>query len=108
MALESVDHGSQTATIDEEHTLAAETDAGIYVLAVDTTNLVAGDIVILRIKVKAVHDGSSLLAYAVTYSGAQVEVVKFSVPVPIDTEIVCTLEQTDGTGRAFPWNLLKA
>jgi hypothetical protein len=60
----------------------------------------------LRLKVKAVHDGSSLLAYLAVYAHAQVEPVKFSVPVPVDSEIVATLKQTEGTGRAFPWNLL--
>lgn len=107
MSLASVAHGSQTATVDTEHTLDTQTTAGVYVLVVDMTNLAAGDIVILRIKVKAVHDGTSKLAYMATYANAQAEPIKFSIPVPVDTEIIATLEQTDGTGRAFPWNLLK-
>jgi hypothetical protein len=107
MALTSAAHGSQTATIDTEHTLITQTTAGVYVLVVDMTNLVAGDIVVLRIKVKVVHDGASVLAYMATFANVQSEAAKFSIPVTIDTEIVCTLEQTDGTGRAFPWNLLK-
>jgi len=107
MALTSAAHGSQTATIDTEHTLDTQTTAGVYVLVVDMSNLAAGDIVILKIKVKAVHDGSSTLAYSSTFANAQSEPVKYSIPVPVDSEIICTLEQTDGTGRAFPWNLLK-
>lgn len=106
MALSSKAHGSQTAEINTEHTLSTQTDPGVYVLVVDTTNMVGGDVLKLRIKVKAVHDGSSLLAYLATYAHAQAEVVKFSVPVPVDSEIVATLQQTEGTGRAFPWNLL--
>jgi hypothetical protein len=107
MAVTSVAHGSQTATLDTEHTLDTQTVAGVYVLVVDTTNLVAGDIVILRLKVKAVHDGSSTLAYMATFANVQSEPVKFSIPIPVDSEIIVTLEQTDGTGRVFPWNLLK-
>lgn len=103
----SIAHGSQTATIDTEHTLTTQTTAGVYVLVVDMTNLAAGDIVILKIKVKAVHDGSSTLAYTATFANAQSEPIKFSLPVPVDTEIIATLTQDDGTGRAFPWNLLK-
>lgn len=107
MAVSSVGHGTQTATIDTEHTLDTETTAGVYVLVVNTYNLAAGDVVILRIKTKAVHDGTSRLAYTATYANAQSEYIKYSIPVPIDTEFVCTLEQTDGTGRDFEWNLLK-
>lgn len=107
MAVESVGHGSQTATIDTEHTLDTETSEGVYVLVVNMYNLAAGDIVILRIKTKTVHDSTSRLAYMATYANAQSEFVKYSIPVPVDSEIICTLEQTDGTGRAFEWNLLK-
>jgi N-glycosylase/DNA lyase len=106
MAISSIAHGSQTATVDTEHALSTQTTAGVYILVVDMSNLANGDVVVLRIKVKAVHDGSSILAYMATFAHAQIEPAKFSVPVPVDTEIVCTLEQTDGTGRAFPWNLL--
>ena len=40
--------GTQTATIDTEHTLATETDAKVYVLLVDTKNMVNGDELELR------------------------------------------------------------
>lgn len=106
MALTSAATGSQTATIDTEHTLATETTAGVYVLVIDTANLVNGDIVILRIKTKYASGGTSRLAYSQTYSNVQTDLIKYSIPIPIDTEVICTLEQTDGTGRAFPWNLL--
>lgn len=106
--MESVGSGSQTATIDTEHTLDTETTAGTYVLVVDMANLANGDIVTLRIKTKCKTGSTSRLAYSVTYANAQSELIKYSVPVPIDVEIICTLEQTDGTGRDFDWNLLKA
>ena len=46
------------------------------------------------------------MAYKQTYSDPQADPIKYSPPVPVDTEIVCILEQTDGTGRDFLWNLL--
>ncbi len=107
MAVTSVGSGTQTATLDTEHTLDTETTAGVYVLVVNMYNLANGDVVILRIKTKAVSAGTSRLAYSATYANIQSELIKYSVPVPIDTEIICTLEQTDGTGRDFEWNLLK-
>jgi hypothetical protein len=69
--------------------------------------MVAGDVLELRIKTKAKSGGTSRLAYMATYANAQAEPIKYSIPVPVDTEIVATLMQTDGTGRDFPWNLLK-
>lgn len=107
MAVASVGSGTQTATIDVEHTLDTETNAGVYVLVVDMANLANGDTVMLRIKTKYAAGGTSRLAYAAAYSNVQADLIKYSIPVPVDTEIVCTLEQTDGTGRDFYWNLLK-
>jgi hypothetical protein len=107
MAVTSVGSGTQTATLDTEHTLDTETGAGVYVLVVDTANMANGDVVILRLKTKALTGATSRLAYQATYANVQGEPNKYSIPVPVDTEIIATLEQTDGTGRNFPWNLLK-
>ena len=106
MALASVGSDTQTATIDTEHTLDTETTAGIYILVVDTSNMVDGDTVVLRIKTKYASGGTSRLAFTATYVNAQTELNKYSPPIPVDAEIICTLEQTDGTGRDFYWNLL--
>jgi hypothetical protein len=107
MSVTSVGTDTQTATIDTEHTLDTETTAGVYVLVVDMANLVNGDIVILRAKTKYASGGTSRLAFSATYAHVQAEPNKYSPPIPTDTEIIFTLEQTDGTGRDFPWNLLK-
>jgi len=106
MAVSSANSGSQTCTLDTEHTLATETTAGVYVLVVDTNNMAVGDIVTLRIKTKAKTGSTSRLAYIKTFSHTQIEINKYSPAIPVDTEIVCTIEQTDGTGRSFDWNLL--
>lgn len=107
MSVTSVAHGTQTATINTVHTLDTQTVAGVYVLVVDMENLANGDIVYLRLWTKAVHDATSHLAYQAAFANAQLENNKYSIPVPIDTEVIATLQQTDGTGRDFAWNLLK-
>jgi hypothetical protein len=108
MAVISKASGTQTATISTEHTLTTQTDAGSYVLVVDTANMALGDILELRIKTKVLSAGTTRLAYMVPYLHIQGEPNKYSVPVPIPAsrEIICTLKQTAGTGRAFPWEVL--
>jgi len=107
MAVTSVGSGQQTAVVDTEHTLDTETAAGVYVLVVDTNEMINGDVVILRLKTKDKSGGDSRLAYQATYAHIQTEPHKYSIPIPVDTEIIATLEQTDGTSRDFDWNLLK-
>lgn len=107
MALISAASGSQSASISTEHTLATITDPGVYVLVVDTVNMVNGDELELRLKTKAKSGSTSRLAYSQTYIHAQGELNKYSIPVPVDTEIVATLKQVAGTGRSFDWNILR-
>ena len=107
MAITSAASGTQTATLDTEHTLTTQTSAGVYVLVVDASNLVNGDVVTFRIYTKYASGGTSRVAFEATYAHAQAMPNIYSPPIPIDTEIKCTLEQTDGTGRDFYWNLLK-
>lgn len=108
MTVASVDAGSQTATISTEHTLSTQTAAGVYVLVVDCNAMVAGDIVELRIKTKYASGGTERQARVYTLSNAQEDVNFYSDPIPIDSSFKATLLQTAGTGRAFPWNVLKA
>jgi hypothetical protein len=107
MAVTSVGADTQTAVIDTEHTLDTEIGAGVYILVVDTTNMALGDIVTLRMKTKNQNGSSSVLAYQQVFSHVQLEINKYSPAIPIDTELIVTLEQTDGVGRDFDWNLLK-
>lgn len=98
--------GSQTATISTEHTLATITTAGTYVLMVDTNNMALGDKLTLKVKVKVQSTGTTRLAFTANYAHVQGEPVKLSIPVASTNEIVFTLEQTAGTGRAFPWEIV--
>lgn len=108
MAVTEKTGNSQTATLDTEHVLATVTDAGIYVLRVFLTNLAAGDIVRLRVYVKA---RNATDAEGIIYEGLYgpiVPALKYtdSIPVVAAGHFKATLEQTDGTARAWPWVIL--
>ena len=98
--------GSQTATVTTEHTLATITDAGTYVLLVDTVNMELADKLVLRAKTKVRSTGTTRLAYEAKYEHVQSQLVKISIPIASVNEIVFTLEQTEGTGRAYPWEIV--
>lgn len=108
MGLVAAASGTQVASVGTEHQLSIQTGVGIYVLVVDANNMAAGDALTLKIKTKAIGGGESRLAYVMTYADLQAEPNKYSVPVPINNEIVATLTQTAGTSRSFPWSLLRA
>lgn len=101
-------HGTQTAVISTEHTLATVTAGKTLVLLVDTSNMAAGDTVELRAKTKVLTGGTVRVAYFVSYVDAQPadDVVKISVPIPALFSGVFTLKQTAGTGRNFDWSVL--
>lgn len=100
-------HDTQAGTVGTEQALGTAGSAGVYVFALDTHNLVDTDAVTVRIKTKAIHDGTSRVAYVAEYSHVQAEPNKHSAPIKSDTELIITLEQTAGTNRDFDWNLLK-
>jgi hypothetical protein len=106
MAVSEQTSGSQTATLDTEHTLATISAAGVFILVVDTANMVNGDIMTLRLYTKCRSTDTSRMAFSATYAHVQAEPNKYSTPVPSNVELIATLEQTDGTGRAFPWSIL--
>ena len=107
MAIASAANGDPTLVLDTETTLTTQTTAGVYQLVTDLSNLATGDTLILRIKTKYYPGATSRLAFEEVFTNAQGEPNKYSPPIAIDTEILCTAEQTDGTGRQIFWNLLK-
>ena len=109
MAVTESDSGTQAATINTEHSLASDSVAGVYMLAVDTVNMANGDVLELRVKTKVLTSGTARLAYLATYAHVQADPIKYSIPVPIqeDGGISATLKQTAGTGRNFDWSLLR-
>ena len=88
--------------------------AGTFTLHVDTVNMVAGDIVELRIYQMVLTGGTRRVAYYVRYDGAQPtdDLIKISVPVSNELtdagSLRFELEQSGaGTDKAFPWKVLK-
>lgn len=106
MAVSSSASGTQAATISTEHTLTTKTVAGVYVLVVDTTNMVGGDELELRIYTKNQSGKGSVLAQYALINNVQGIPQFYSNPLPIDTEWKATLKQIQGTGRNFDWNAL--
>lgn len=105
--------GTQTAVIGTEHQLADTGTVGVYTFEVDTNAMVAGDILELRVYEMALTGGTSRVKFEQTFYGAQLadDLIKGSVPVATDltdsTALRFSLKQTFGTGRAFPWKVLK-
>lgn len=116
MALTVQATGTQTATINTEHTLVnANATAGVWELAVNLANLVNGEEVELRAYVKCLTgDATPFLTYYATYlnkrgdgaapgSSAAGEIIVTSPPISSPYAISFTLKQLTGTGRAFDW-----
>lgn len=100
-------NGTQTATISTEHTLgAAVTTAGTYLLAIDTTNMVAGDELELRVKNKVLTGGTEILQIIGQFANAQVEPYKITVPIVVLYSCSFTLKQVAGVGRNYDWNIV--
>lgn len=100
--------GSQTAVIGTEHILTTDTTNGTYYYEVAINNLAIGDILELRIYTITNSGGTLQVAWKGTYGPVPpVQDVIPSPPQPSDQSIRVTLKQTAGTGRAYPWKLLR-
>lgn len=101
----SQSNGTQAATISTEHTLATITAVGTFLLNVDTSNMVNGDVLELRAKKKVLTGGSAAIVMVASFSNVQADPVKISIPVVSLYSLAFTLKQTAGTGRNFDWNV---
>ena len=105
--------GTQTAVISTEHFLSSPNVAGVYTLHVDTVNMVAGDIIELRVYQIVLTGGTARQAYFSAFYGAppSYDTIKISVPISNDltdtNSLRFSLTQTAGTGRNFPWKVLQ-
>ena len=113
MAVSADASGTQTAVIGTEHTLDDVAAAGTYTLHVDTVNMAAGDVLELRAYQIVLTGGTRRVAYLSRFFDAQPTDDLIKISVPISNELTdagslrFTLKQTAGTGRAFPWKVLK-
>jgi len=101
--------GSQTCTLATEHTLAETGGANnlpvgkTYVLALDVANIVASEILDIKIYTKTRTGDTARLMYAATIYGVQGEPNIQTVPIPTAWYTKFTITQNQGTGRAIPW-----
>lgn len=108
MGIISVANGTQSATIDSLHTLSSQTGVGVYVLKIDTGNMVTGDTLEISIFDKVLSGGTLRLTQFVKLVDAQDVPNWRSDAIPVDVEISVAIKQTSGTGSSFPWKLLRA
>lgn len=102
------DSGTTSAlTIGTETTLATDTNNGTFVLEVDTSNLVLGDLLEVRVYTITLSGGSLTQVWKGTYQHPQINNHKASPPIASDQSIKCTLKQVAGTGRTFVWKMLR-
>lgn len=100
--------GTQSATLDTEHTLLDTANAGVYQLFVDLTNLAGGaspDITTIRVYTKIRSGGDYELIWQDIYQGGLTgaNVAAASPAFASNIGFKATLEQTDGTGRDYIW-----
>ena len=113
MATTAEASGTQTATVGTEHFIRDVAQAGVFTLHVDTNAMLDGDVLELRVYQMVLTAGTSRVAQFVAYYGAQPahDLIKFSVPLGNEltdaTSLRYSLKQTFGTGRAFPWKVLR-
>ena len=113
MAVTAYASGTQSATVTTEHFLSSPNVAGTFTLHIDTVNMVAGDVLELRIYQMILTGGTQRVTYMQRYSGVQPTDDVIKISVPISNELTDTnslrfsLKQTFGTSRNFPWKVLK-
>ena len=110
MAIAAHLEGTQTATISTEHVLnttTPETTDGIFQFFVDTANMVAGDVLELRLKEKCRTGDTIRQMLVTTLAGVQSDPLWVSPTFILLHGWDFTLKQTAGTGRAFPWSIRK-
>lgn len=113
MAVTAYASGTQSATVTTEHFLSSPNVAGTFTLHVDTVNMVAGDVLELRVYQMVLTGGTQRVAYFARFDGAQPTDDLIKISVPISNELTdanslrFSLKQTYGTSRNFPWKVLK-
>lgn len=115
MAVTAHASGTQTATGGgTEDFLTSPNVAGTFTLHVDTVNMVAGDVLELRVYQMVLTGGTTRVAYYARFEGAQPTNDLIKISVPISNELTDTnslrfsLTQSGaGSDKAFPWKVLK-
>jgi hypothetical protein len=113
VAVVAAEKGTKTAVIGTEHELLNVAEAGVYTFEVDCNKLVAGDTVELRIYKMVLTGGTPRVYIFEPIPGAQPTDGQVFISEAISNELTdakslqFTLKQTAGTGREFPWKVLR-
>lgn len=110
MALAELYSGTNTLVLNTETTLNSvtpNTTDGVYQLFVDVSNMVAGDILEIRIREKVTSAGTQRAIFMSTLANAQGgdSAIWVSPSLLLMHGWAMTLKQTGGTGRAFAWSI---
>lgn len=102
-----------TVNVGSEHSLSAPGSAGEYQLVVDTSSLANGDNFSLRIYTTVASGNTRLLEDYTAYYGPQPphDIIKrsrwYANDLALASAMEFTLQQNLGTGRPFPWKVLR-
>lgn len=113
MAVTAFASGTQTAVITTEHTLTDVNVTGVFTLHIDCVNMADGDVTEIRVYQMVLTSGTQRVLFMQQFFGAQATDDLIKVSFPIGNELTdgvslrFTLKQTFGTGRNFPWKVLK-
>lgn len=98
--------GTQAATVGVEHTLATISYGGTFLLTVDAGAMAASDTLQLRLKTKADGTNARTTRYSTQSNDQDPDILDLG-PVAVNDYVQATLKQTAGTGRSFPWKLVR-
>lgn len=95
-----------TADGSEQTIGAAQTDSNTYVLAVDLVNMAAGDLVVIRAKVKVLTTSTAHTIFRATFTNAQPYPVVQTPPIVSPFSVTFTLQQTGAGYRDFDYSIM--
>lgn len=115
MARTVVASGTQTCTVNTEHTLRDETanEGEVFDARIDLGNAASSDIFEIRLYEKLLSGGTLRRTYYARYVNSQDDEANFSSPiiyvpaVTVAKEWKLTIKQTAGTGRNVDWTIYK-
>jgi hypothetical protein len=113
MSVTAFASGTKTAEVGTEHFLSSPNEAGTYTLHIDANKMASGDVLELRVYQIVLTGGTSRVAYVQRFADAQAADDLIKISVPISNELTdsnslrFSLKQVRGTGREFPWKVLK-
>lgn len=101
---------TDTLSLDTPLTLngtSPETTDAIVQVFVDCNAMTATDRLVVTIKEKTISGGTARAVFKAVVYGVQAEPIFASPALLLGNGWDIVLEQTDGTGRAFPWSIRK-